>query len=334
MFNFKKSPYKKILLTLIPLMPLLGMSSTSYSVEPLQVEKNRILIGGKPGSIAGNSLFWSNDGWGGERYYTKEVVDWLVSDWNTQLVRAAMGVDESGGYLSSPDNNFARVKTVIDAAIDNDIYVIVDWHSHHAERYPDQAVEFFTKVADMYGEYDNIIYEVYNEPLQVSWSKTVKPYAEKVIAAIRKKDPDNLIVVGTPNWSQRVDQASLDPIDDVNTAYVLHFYAGTHKDEIRENARKALANGAALFVTEWGSSDASGDGKIDTKEAKRWMKFLKENQISHASWALNDKDESASQLKPGASTKGGWSKSKLTKSGKLSKKIIENWNTENTKSRY
>ena len=76
-----------------------------------------------------------------------------------------------------------------------------------------------------YGAFPNVIYEIYNEPLNVSWSNVIKPYAMSVISIIREIDPDNLIIVGTPNWSQRVDMAAQDPIVEFeNIAYTLHFY--------------------------------------------------------------------------------------------------------------
>ena len=132
-----------------------------------------------------------------------------------------------------------------------------------------------------YGSRNHVIYEIYNEPLQISWSGAIKPYAEAVIAAIRAIDPDNLIVVGTPSWSQDVDAAAADPIAGPNIAYALHFYAGTHGQFLRDKAQKALDAGAALFVTEWGSVNANGDGAVATSETDAWMDFLKARGISH-----------------------------------------------------
>ena len=154
------------------------------------VNKNNIPI-----SLAGNSFFWSNDNWGGERYYKSEVVSWLKSDWNSTIVRAAMGVEDPGGYIDNKNGNKNRIKTIVEAAIEEGIYVIIDWHSHHAEDYQDEAIEFFQEIATLYGENDHIIYELYNEPLDISWSNTIKPYALAVTAAIREIDPDNLIDV-------------------------------------------------------------------------------------------------------------------------------------------
>jgi aryl-phospho-beta-D-glucosidase BglC (GH1 family) len=300
----------------------LGANST---LPAITVSGNQVLFGGKADSIVGPSLFWSNDGWGGEKYYTRDVVRWVKQDWNATVIRAPMGVGEGGGYISSPKSNTAKIVEVVEAAINNDIYVIIDWHSHDAENFRPQAIQFFSDMARRYGEHNHIIYEIYNEPLNsTSWDDTVKPYAEAVIAAIRAIDPDNLIIVGTPTWSQDVDIASLNPITGYNNiAYALHFYAGSHKQSLRDKATTALNNGIALFVTEWGSVNANGDGAVDIDETLSWMEFLKAHKISHVNWALNDKKEGASALTPSASVSGNWSAENLTHSGQFVKRIIK-----------
>ncbi len=289
----------------------------------LQQNGNKILDkNNEPVSFAGNSFFWSNDNWGGERYYKAEVVSWLKDDWKTTIVRAAMGVEDPGGYLDNKTANKNRVKTIVDAAIDEGIYVIIDWHSHHAEDNTNEAALFFQEMANRYGEYDNVIYEIYNEPLDISWSTIIKPYAISIIAAIRSIDPDNLIVVGTPEWSQRVDLAAADPITGYsNIAYTLHFYSIHHQQWLRDRASAALESGIALFVTEWGSI---GYSLVDS-EANEWMAWCLTNKISHCNWAVNDKEEEWSILIPGASTTAGWSDDDLTKAGKLARNIIRNW---------
>ncbi|MFS1524326.1 cellulase family glycosylhydrolase [Microbulbifer sp. 2304DJ12-6] len=302
-------------------------SAGVFAVDPLSVNGNQILIGGQPGSLAGNSYFWSNNGWGGEKYYNASTVNWLKSDWNSTLVRAAMGVEDGGGYFEDPAGNEAKVRVVVDAAIANDMYVIIDWHSHYAHTHDwSQAINFFKRMASDYGHTNNVIYEIYNEPKQVSWSSDVKPYAESVISAIRAIDPDNLIIVGTPTWSQDVDEASYNPIRGyANIAYTLHFYAGTHGQYLRDKAQTALNNGIALFATEWGTVNADGNGGVNHGETDSWMDFLKSNNISHANWSINDKNEGASALWPGANTGGGWSASSLTESGNKVRQIIRSW---------
>jgi endoglucanase len=305
---------------------LLAQAGTALAaVSPLSVSGNKILAGGQPASFSGNSLFWSNTGWGGDKFYNASVVSWLKNDWKSKVVRVAMGVDETNGYLADPAANKARVKAVIDAAIANDMYVIIDWHSHHAESYQAQAIAFFQEMASTYGSYNNVIYEVYNEPLQVSWSGTIKPYAQAVANAIRAIDARNLIIVGTPNWSQDVDVASTDKLSGSNIAYTLHFYAASHGQSLRDKAQTALNNGAALFVTEWGSVQASGDGAVDAGQTAAWVAFMQANGISNANWSLNDKAEGSSAVVPGASATGGWSAGQLTASGTLARQIVSSW---------
>jgi polyisoprenoid-binding protein YceI len=294
-----------------------SVNTTPQGLAPLVVMGNKVTANGQPANLAGMSLFWSNTGWGGEKYYNAQTVSWLKSDWKANVVRVAMGVEDDGGYLTDAANK-TRATTVIDAAIANNMYVIIDWHTHKAELNKPAAIAFFKEMATKYGNYNNVIYEVYNEPLAVSWSSVIKPYAVDVIREIRAIDPDNLIIVGTPNWSQDVDIAANDPITTYNNiAYTLHFYAGTHKQFLRDKAQTALNRGIALFVTEWGSVNADGNGAVDVAETNAWLSFMKTNGISHANWALNDKAEGSSALVPNASANGGWTAAQLTASGTL-----------------
>ena len=287
----------------------------------LRTEGNRIVGDhGKPVAVHGMSHFWSQ--WEGE-FYTEETVNWLVKDWKVTLTRAALGVhDGELGYQQQPAQEIAKIKRVVNAAIANDIYVLIDWHDHHAEDNIEDAIAFFSQMAQTYGAYAHVIYEIYNEPLKVSWSQTVKPYAERVIAAIRQHDPDNLIVVGTPYWAQRVDKAAADPIADPNVAYGLHFYAASHKADLRKRAIKALDLGAALMVTEWGTMEASGEGDIDYESVAKWRELMRKHHLSSTTWAVSNKDESAGIVKPHLSKLSGWAQDELTENGNFMRRLL------------
>jgi aryl-phospho-beta-D-glucosidase BglC (GH1 family) len=296
----------------------------------LSVNGNQILgADGKPASLAGPSLFWSNTGWGADRYYNADVVAYVQKDWNATIIRAAIGADKNGGYAADPEGNFAKAERVIDAAIAQGIYVLVDWHAHDAQKNPQLAISFFEKIAHKYGNTPNVIYEIYNEPLQnVDWSKQIKPYAEQVISKIRAIDPDNLIIVGTQTWSQDVDKAAADPIKGFsNIAYTLHFYAGSHKQDLRDKAQAAMDKGIALMITEWGTVNANGDGGVDKKETELWLNFARKNNLSMCNWALNDKKEGASQLKPGTKADAKWTDADLTESGLYVKNSVLHWDS-------
>ncbi|HEX8609742.1 MAG TPA: cellulase family glycosylhydrolase [Telluria sp.] len=296
-------------------------------VPALSVSGNQVLVGGKPGSISGSSMYWSNTEWPGARFYNAGAVGWLKDDWKARLVRAAMGVEDDGGYIEFPAANKARVKAVVDAAIARDMYVIIDWHSHYAFRHQNEAIAFFQEMARTYGNNKHVIYEIYNEPKDdVTWDANVKPYAQAVIAAIRAIDPDNLIIVGSPHWSQDADVASRNPITGyANIAYTLHFYAGTHFQGLRDKAATAMNNGLALFVTEWGSVNADGNGGVNYGETNAWIDFMKKHNISNANWALDDAPEGSASLIAGASSTGGWANWDLTESGKQARETVRNW---------
>jgi endoglucanase len=285
----------------------------------LQVVGNQIRNqSGVAVQLKGMSLFWSQ--WGGA-FYNASVVNSLADNWKVTVVRAAMGV-ESGGYLTNPAAEKARVKAVVDAAIAKGIYVIIDWHDHNATQHTAQAKAFFTEMAQLYKNTPNVIFEIFNEPDGEPWSE-IRTYAVEIIGAIRGAGAPNLVVVGTPTWSQDVDVAASNPITQYpNVAYTLHFYAGTHTQYLRDKATTALNKGIALFVTEFGTCDASGNGNLNLAETQRWIDFMNSRKLSWANWSLHDKAETASALVPGASTTGTWPDSALTPSGAFIKQKL------------
>jgi len=291
----------------------------------LRVEGTNII--GQNGEIVqltGMSFFWSQ--WIG-KYYNYDCVKWLKDDWKCSVVRAAMAVSNNG-YAKYPKREQKKIERVVEASIDLGIYVIIDFHEHNAENYLNEAKIFFSAMAKKYGNSPNVIYEIYNEPLMVSWSKVVKPYCEEIIKVIRKYDPDNIIICGTSNWSQNVDEASIDPINEPNIAYALHFYAGTHKQWLVDKAETAIKNGICLFVTEYGTTDANGDGKVYINETNQWYNWMDKHNINNCNWSVADKKESSSVLVKGASKRGGWKDNKIKPSGQLVKEMLIKKNAE------
>jgi len=284
----------------------------------LRVQGNRVVdANGNPAQFTGMSLFWSQ--WMGQ-YWNANAVDWLIDDFGCTLIRCAMGVDQ-GGYLENPEGEKAKVRAVVNQAIARGIYVIIDWHDHHAENHVSQSIQFFNEMAQQYGSFPNVLFETYNEPLQVSWSGVVKPYHERIVPVIRAHS-QNIIMLGTTTWSQDVEIAAADRVAGDNLAYVFHFYATSHKDGNRAKAQQALDAGVALFGSEWGTCDASGNGAYDFDSTRVWLNFMKDNHISWANWAVADKDESASIIRPGASGNGGWADSQLTESGRFIRSVL------------
>lgn len=239
--------------------------------------------------------------------------------YGANVFRLAMYTGE-GGYLSQPGAMKEKVTAAVDAAVANDMYVILDWHilsDGNPTGHGSEAVAFFSEMAEKYADTPNVLYEICNEPNgNVSWAGDVKPYAERVVAAIRAYS-DGVILIGSPTWSQDLHLPAGDPVEGENLMYTLHFYAGTHGRELRDRAAAALDKGLPIFVSEWGTSRADGSGGVFPQESKVWLDFLAERNISWCGWSLCDKNETSAALKPGVSPDRVWTDDDLSESGRL-----------------
>lgn len=251
----------------------------------------------------------------------------LRDDWNTNVVRLAMYVDEWGNgqcYMGNKSGSLELLEKGVDICIKLDMYVIIDWHVLNPgdpSKYTNEAKSFFETVSKRYAKYPNVIYEICNEPNGgASWSGNIKPYAEKIIPVIRKNAPNSVIIVGTPTWSQEIDKPLSDPLNYKNVMYAFHFYAATHAG-LRSNVENCVSQGLPVFVSEFGTCDASGGGANDFNETQKWLSYFDKQGISYCNWSICNKDETCSVLRPGTSANGNWSESNLTENGKW----IRNW---------
>lgn len=274
---------------------------------------------GAPVVLRGQAFGWDN--WW-PQYYNADVVRWLRDDWCVDVVRPAMGIEPAGAYLSNPTPSKERIVTVVEAAIDAGVYVIIDWHAHNLHQA--EAVAFFTEMAERYGKQPHVIYEIFNEPEKDETWEQVKDYATAVIGAIRKHDPDNIVIVGSPEWDQRIDTVAADPLKgQTNVMYSVHFYAGTHHQWLRDRTRAAISAGIPVFVTESSGAEASGQGANNYVEWKAWIDFMENSRVSWLNYSVSDKaGETISVLKPGARSSGGWSDDELTESGQYVRKLL------------
>ena len=285
----------------------------------LHVEGSRLVdAAGEPVQLRGVSthgLAWYPE------YVNQEFFDELKRDWGANVVRLALYSAEEGGYatdaLRSKLNEL--VLRGVEYATAADMYVVVDWHTlTDANPLTNQwaAAEFFRVVSHDLADHNNVIYEICNEPNgETTWAD-VKAYAADVIPIIRANDPDAVIVVGTPTWSQDIQDAAADPLAESNIMYTLHFYAATHQADLRERLRTAVEGGVPVFVTEFGICEASGDGKIDYDSADAWVQLMDELNVSYVCWNLSNKKEAAALIKASSKKTAGFTVDDLSKEGR------------------
>jgi len=287
------------------------------SVKGTQLVDNK----GNALSLRGVSFGWHSF-W--PRFYNAKTVKWLKDDWNANVVRAAMGIEVGGPgmtYKENPSDAKAKIKAVVDGAIKEGVYVIIDWHSHNINL--EEAKAFFAEMSKTYGKYTNILYEVFNEPDDETWPQ-VKAYSEAIIKVIRKNDPDNIILVGCPHWDQDINLPAADPIKgQTNIMYTLHFYAATHKQELRDRADAAIKTGLPVFVSESAGMEATGDGPLDKAEWQKWIDWMESHKLSWITWSVSDKDETCSMLQKTAASDGKWKESDLKQSGVKTREYLK-----------
>ena len=253
--------------------------------------------------------------------YSESSLDVLVKDWGISIFRLAMYVEEQG-YITNPSGWRQWIDSYVDYCGQRGIYCLIDWHvlnPGNPNAHKDDAIEFWKYMSQKHGQKAHVLYEICNEPNGVGWSD-VKNYATDVVKAIRDNNDNTVIIIGTPTWSQDVDIASSDKVNGTNIMYTLHFYAGSHRGELRSKAQSALNNNAPIFVTEFGTSHASGDANYSPDETKTWISWLNERKISWVCWSFSDKGEVSATLVPGACSSGNWSN--LSECGQLIKGLI------------
>ena len=246
----------------------------------------------------------------------------LRDTWGLSVFRIAMYLNE-GGYISKPELKNKMIEG-IDAAISLGVYVIIDWHilsERDPNVYKSQALVFFEEMATRYRNYPNVLYEIANEPNNTNWANNIRPYSIALAAKIRSIDTHNIIIVGTNVWSQSVDEAANNPLppEYKNIMYACHFYAGSHGSWLRDKITYAMNKGIAIFVTEWGTTNSSGNGGNNYNEARAWMNYLAEKKVGWANWSFSDHSESSAVFNPGANPNGGWKDGNLKETGKFVK---------------
>ena len=285
----------------------------------LMDEKNRkyALYGMSTHGISFENYFYGS-------YLNDDAMRTLRDDWNTNCVRIVLYPRDYNGYLTGGDRTKLRqiVKNGIEAATKAGMYAIVDWHVHqyNPQETKAEAKAFLSEIAREYANYANVLYEICNEPTGSDWNSVLKPYAEEVIPEIRKYAKDAVIIVGTNTWSQDIEGPLANPLKFSNVMYTFHFYAQTHQQSYRDRVERAAKAGLPIFITEFGTCDASGNGGFNAGESQKWFDLCAKYSLSHLNWSLCNKGETASAIQSWCTKTSGWSEGELTESGKLVRK--------------
>ncbi|WP_205510011.1 cellulase family glycosylhydrolase [Longitalea arenae] len=260
-------------------------------------------------------------GWGD--CLTEASLDALAYDWGADVLRISLYVQE-GGYETDPAGFTAQVNRLIEEATERGMYALVDWHqltpgdpNYNLSR----AKTFFSAIANQHKNKNNIIYDICNEPNSgATWAK-IKTYADQMIPHIRAIDNDAVILVGTHGWSTfglsgdgSLQDVFNNPLQFPNVMYTFHFYARDHRTAYL-NQLNAASDRLPVFVTEFGTQQASGDGPNDFAMAQQFIDLMRTKKISWTNWNYSDDFRSGAVWQTGTCSNGPWTTARLKEAG-------------------
>ncbi|SFD16015.1 endoglucanase [Chitinophaga sp. CF118] len=304
----------------------LFLTAYAYAQTPVSINGQLKVVGTKLCNQNGYPIQLRGMSTHGIQWYescmTDASLDTLTRDWGADILRVSMYIQE-GGYETNPSYYTSLVKTLVNKATARGLYALIDFHmltpgdpNYNTSR----AITFFTDIANTYKNNNNVLYEICNEPNGVSWA-SIKNYADQVIPVIRAIDNDAVICVGTKGWSSLgLSEGSTsqdiinNPVNFPNIMYSFHFYAKSHQDYYINHLDWA-SDRLPIFVTEFGTQEASGDGPNDLAMGQRYMDLMRTKKISWTNWNYSDNPLSGGVWISGTCSGNTWTTSKLKEAG-------------------
>ncbi len=260
----------------INVFPVNSVTEASTTPSPLHVSGNRLInASGQTVWLKGvntPSLEWSKSG----ENISQANYSYISSTWKANVVRVPINQDWALGdstYLSKLDQIVGYTKNA-------GLYMIVDLHWISGKQQPmpnNNSITMWTKLASRWKGESHILYDVYNEPFDVTWSQW-KPWAEKLIDAVRAGDSDAVCIVGGPDWSYDLSGFGANPVNRSNIMLSVHDYPW--KVFPREQAYGYLANRYPILVGEWGAEDAKSGWANTLRD------YINSKHLNYTAWAF------------------------------------------------
>jgi endoglucanase len=250
---------------LLALALLMGVANAQAQKPWLHVDGNQIKDpAGNPVTLRGVSVLpgeHHNECTTCNNKPMSEMIAWQADGsrgWYSRVLRLPV----TTAKVKDPATSFAtHIDPYVQQAIALNQYVIVDLHLvsnydvNGSGGVKQQFVmDFWKYVAPRYANTPNVIFEIFNEPVNpdnwTSWKNFIQP----VIDSIRAVAPNNLILVGSPQWSTRVNSAVTSPLTGGNLVYVYHIYPNQGAASAANlNAKFGnAANTIPVMLTEFG----------------------------------------------------------------------------------
>jgi hypothetical protein len=196
------------------------------------------------------------------------------------------------------------LRPTVDALTKKNVYVIIDWHpikdyvitQYNNVDWSSKTAEFWHKVAPIFADYPNVIYEIFNEPIGPggydgwdTWRSVAQPWVD----IIRGHAPESIIIVNSPGWSNETQYAPDRPFRGTNLIYAVHMYPYYRQEDRWFDERLGEpAKRLPIFLTEWGFQNSSWVGQEVKDPSGTWptrfKAYLEARQhINWVAWSFS-----------------------------------------------
>jgi len=220
-----------------------------------------------------------------------------ANGWYARVVRLPVypnAIDGQPGWIAGPDAYFNNhLNPAVQECVARQIYCIVDWHyisDYNSSTIDTATRNFWSYIAPKYANTPNVIFELYNEPVNPdSWS-TWKATAQPWVNLIRASAPNNLILIGGPRWSQNVAEAATNPFTGSNLVYVAHIYPEHGGQSTWDSWFGNSSSTVPYFISEWGYQQSGNTPTSGTQSSygNAFSAYLDAKAVSWTAWVFDD----------------------------------------------
>jgi endoglucanase len=223
-----------------------------------------------------------------DKKWTEEGFVKLMEEWGfnkpgrSYILRVP--IQQENYNVWSTDDYFHVLDTLVEIAEKHHVYLLVDWHVFGNLSDPglhDRTIRFWQLFANKYKDSPAVLYEIFNEPYDISWNEW-KVQVTEVIDTIRAIDPDSVIFVSGMDWGFDLRGVKSNPIDRGNIVYVSHVYAP--KPRNWDEYFGFLSTKYPLFVSEFGIENES-----EISFARDLIQYMEGKRICWTAWVLWEK---------------------------------------------
>ncbi len=230
----------------------------------------------------------------GSSMNVSSMIDTLTNAANGWYARVLRLCVDPEPFFANEDGYFNNnIKPALDACVSHGVYCIVDLHYvATADSVSANVVKFWTYVAPKIKTYSNVILEIMNEDSDnETWSQWKNGYAQPWYDAVRALAPQNLILIGGPQWNTTLGGSATDPVVGTNIFYCAHFYPQSNSQLWGPNgAVTAAARVVPFFISEWGYIQGGAIPTSGTQSSfgdpfKIWLSQM---QIGWSAWCADN----------------------------------------------